>query len=95
MAKLKLQTKEDNKESNVIFEFTYRTKRHISSIEESLDDAGHVDISKFKGHNDQELVNWIRTIINKVHNGDPMEFIDDWNLYDSDIISFDVKLEHK
>ena len=98
MAELKIK-KKDKKQENVVLEITYEITVPLSNIEDCIKGAGDEHTNKFPneftGRTDQELVSWIRKIINQWHNGDPVEFVYDWELtLDSENLrSFDIKLE--
>jgi hypothetical protein len=92
IAELKIKTKEDKDARKAIFTFTYQTEIPVSNFEDFVKDSGTDKITAdFKGRTDQDLVEWIREIINEWHEGDPVQFIDDWELYRSEVISFDIK----
>jgi hypothetical protein len=94
VAELKLKSKNESESKWAVFEFTYTTKIPISIVEDSVTGWETSKVPhKFTGRTDQDLVEWIRKIINEFHDGDPIQFIDDWDLYRGDMVSFDIKLE--
>jgi hypothetical protein len=92
VAELKLKSKNESEPRKAVFTFTYKRELTISLLEASLIDHG-LEKTDFKGRTDQDLVEWIRKIINEFYEGDPMEFVDFYDLYRGDMVSFDIKLE--
>ena len=96
MAELKLKSKKDQEEKNVVFEITYEVTVPLSNLEDCVKDSGTDKIpADFTGRTDQELVSWVRKIINQWHDGDPVEFVYDWELTlcAKNLKGFDIKLE--
>ena len=98
MAELKITPKKGPTERYAVFEFTLKKKIPIFLLEDSVKDAGWEQTDKlpldFKGRTDEDLVGWVRKIINEWHYGDPLQFTLDWELaYDADLTCFDIKLE--
>ena len=95
MAELKLKPVHPTIQKYAVFEFTFVKKVPISNLEDCVKDAGNSGINEdFMGSSDEDLADWVCQIVEKWHQGDPANFIYDWEMYfDGTLTKFDVKLD--